>query len=214
MHWTAWDEDVQKGRYNPFCTSGTVQNKDQKSSRMEQAKGTLPRLLQRWEKTYDLLGYPSLDAILENTLDLGLFCRQWTTIMEKRLGQTLSFELQVRNLRNEQEEGAINHDRSISGSQYFAGVPVIDRSKERIQELARKYHPDNYASNPLADLGTGKDEKKSTKHTTRFSARENAAGATKLQPGIFPPELWLWRPETHSAAIRAVILSLQISVSC
>lgn len=32
-----------------------------------------------------------------------------------------------------------------------------DEIKAAYRQLAKKYHPDNYANNPLADLGRGKN---------------------------------------------------------
>lgn len=82
-----WDEDVQKGRYNPFAQQQNGQEQVQKEQQYEQAKGTLYLTVAEMRKTYDLLGIHSLDTILENILDLGLL-QTVDNIMKKRLGQT------------------------------------------------------------------------------------------------------------------------------
>ena len=82
-----WDEDVQKGRYNPFAQQQNGQEQVPKEQQYEQAKGTLYLTVAEMRKTYDLLGIHSLDTILENILDLGLL-QTVDNIMKKRLGQT------------------------------------------------------------------------------------------------------------------------------
>ena len=79
-----WDEDVQKGRYNPFaCMAQQSQNLDRQQL-YTQARGTLYLTIAEIKKAYDLLSIRSLDTILENVLDLGL--RQTVDqILQKRL---------------------------------------------------------------------------------------------------------------------------------
>ena len=42
-----------------------------------------------------------------------------------------------------------------------------DQVKEAYRKMAKKYHPDNYAGSPIADLANEKI-KRSTKRTTRL----------------------------------------------
>lgn len=79
-----WDEDVQKGRYNPFAQSVEQQERQEK---YREAKGTLYLTIAEIRKTYDLLGIRSLDTILENVLDLGLRSTV-DSIVQKRLDKT------------------------------------------------------------------------------------------------------------------------------
>ena len=78
-----------------------------------------------------------------------------------------------------------------------------EQIKNAYRELARKYHPDNYANNPLADLAQEKMKE----------INENSSRAIAPIRDI-PARVMVMAARTHTAAVRAVILSLQISVSC
>ncbi len=63
-----------------------------------------------------------------------------------------------------------NEGRGKHGSLYkVLGVTPQtsdDDVKRAYRELARKYHPDNYVNNPLADLAETRMKERSTKRTT------------------------------------------------
>ena len=81
-----WDEDVQKGRYNPFAEQTGQEPEECRQQRYQDARGTLYLTIAEMRKTYDLLGIRSLDTILENVLDLGLR-HSVDQIMNKRLNE-------------------------------------------------------------------------------------------------------------------------------
>lgn len=66
-----WEEDVRRGRYNPFARQAQ-QQEITPGEQYRQARGTLYLTIAEMRKAYDLLGIRSLDSILENVLDLGL----------------------------------------------------------------------------------------------------------------------------------------------
>lgn len=65
------EEDVRRGRYNPFARQAQ-QQEITPGEQYRQARGTLYLTIAEMRKAYDLLGIRSLDSILENVLDLGL----------------------------------------------------------------------------------------------------------------------------------------------
>lgn len=67
-----WDEDVEKGRYNPFAQRAQQDENADREIMYSEAKATLYLTIAEMRKTYDLLGIRSLDTVLENVLDLGL----------------------------------------------------------------------------------------------------------------------------------------------
>ena len=100
-----WDEDVEKGRYNPFAKA---QEQDPKQNSREQmymqARGTLYLTIAEMRKAYDLIDIRSLDTILENVLDLGLKSTV-DRILTKRLEQIRTQNQQERiNKREGSEE--------------------------------------------------------------------------------------------------------------
>ena len=95
------------------------------------------------------------------------------------------------------------------------GVPhgaSEDEIKKAYRELARKYHPDNYANNPLADLAQEKMKEINEAYATpsgiicAVSLRSAAAGWTRLRRTSASQSIWsrrIWNTEMHSAALAA-----------
>ena len=93
------------------------------------------------------------------------------------------------------------------------GVPhgaSEDEIKKAYRELARKYHPDNYANNPLADLAQEKMKEINEAYATLMkgavSLRSAAAGWTRLRRTSASQSIWsrrIWNTEMHSAALAA-----------
>lgn len=79
---------------------------------------------------------------------------------------------------------------------------VLGVSPNASDETRSKTHIENLQENTIRIImrttfgwiWLRKRWKEITRHTTRFSARENSS-ELQLQPRIFPPELWLWQPE-------------------
>ena len=61
--------------------------------------------------------------------------------------------------------------------------PECQRSgdQRRNGSWARKYHPDNYVNNPLADLAEEKMKRKSTRHTRPSRSKQRGGGGYQQQ---------------------------------
>ena len=87
-----------------------------------------------------------------------------------------------------------------------------EQIKNAYRELARKYHPDNYANNPLADLAQEKMKEINEAYDQIQRQRKQQQSYSSNQDIL--ARVMAMAARTHTAAVRAVILSLQISVSC
>ena len=65
--------------------------------------------------------------------------------------------------------------------------------KKAYRELARKYHPDNYQNNPLADLAEEKMKAINEAYDAReaTSARAGPPAALRCTPGPGRPSTWV-----------------------
>lgn len=95
-----WDEDVARGRYNPFAERAALEGITDRSAMYADARGTLYLTIAEMRKTYDLLGVRSLDTVLENVLDLGL-----RSTVDRIMSRRLTENENASNRTEQQREG-------------------------------------------------------------------------------------------------------------
>lgn len=66
-----------------------------------------------------------------------------------------------------------------------------DEIKRAYRELARKYHPDNYVDNPLADLASEKMKEINEAYDAIVEERKNGSAKKSRSGGYTPPEDFL-----------------------
>ena len=140
----AWDDleqDRQRGRYNPVAARFPGAEKENR----EYLRTTLRHSLNLARSAMALLELGHWQGTVENILYLGLPAVEELVFTGPLEGRKIS----------KQETEYMSDPYSVLGVKPDASDEEVKRA---YRELARKYHPDNYQNNPLAESGRREDE--------------------------------------------------------
>ena len=97
---------------------------------------------------FELADFGCWRAIIESVVYEGLYA-VGTAVLDG------TFRKPTRERETTRKAGA-RYARSLSGAGRTPAPPQTKKSRKAYRNLARKYHPDNYHDNPLADLAQEK----------------------------------------------------------
>ena len=157
------EEDRTAGRYNPVAARFRIGgDRDAMARTLDHSRNLMYSAAQ-------LADFRCRWPLIENILYLGLplvqravFDGSWKQIQNKRYGE-------------------VAHERSV---QRVGRQPECQRSGDQkaYRELARKYHPDNYVNNPLADLAEEKMKEVNEAYEAIQKQRSGAAAISSSPP--------------------------------